>query len=78
MKNSHPEQLYVAMLRLAGSLAAFSLETSPLMLPAYDHNDLGSCFSPLDRQISALLEVAGTKQLRFSVASTRPSQYMGW
>ena len=56
VRHGHPEPAYVAMLRLAGALATFSLEAHPDNLPDYDHNDLGRCFTVLDGRIRDLLE----------------------
>lgn len=56
VRHGHPEPAYVAMLRLAGALATFSLEARPENLPDYDHNDLGSCFTLLDDKIRDLME----------------------
>lgn len=56
VRRGHPEPCYVAMLRLAGALATFSLEAHPENLPDYDHNDLGRCFSLLDQNIRDLME----------------------
>jgi len=56
VRHGHPEPAYVAMLRLAGALATFSLEARPDNLPDYDHNDLGRCFTVLDGRIRDLLE----------------------
>jgi type VI secretion system protein ImpJ len=56
VRKGHPEGAYVAMLRLAGALATFSLEAHPENLPDYDHDDLGRCFTLLDEQIRDLME----------------------
>ncbi len=40
VRHGHHEPAYVAMLRLAGALATFSLEARPENLPDYDRNDL--------------------------------------
>jgi len=56
VRKGHPEPAYVAMLRLAGALATFSLEAHPENLPDYDHNDLGRCFTLLDEQVRDLME----------------------
>jgi type VI secretion system protein ImpJ len=56
VRHGHPEPAYVAMLRLAGALATFSLEARPENLPDYDHNDLGRCFTLLDDRIRDLME----------------------
>jgi type VI secretion system protein ImpJ len=56
VRKGHPEPAYVAMLRLAGALATFSLEARPENLPDYDHDDLGHCFTLLDDKIRDLME----------------------
>jgi type VI secretion system protein ImpJ len=56
VRRGHPEPAFVAMLRLAGALATFSLEERPENLPDYDHNDLGNCFTLLDDKIRDLME----------------------
>jgi type VI secretion system protein ImpJ len=55
-RRGHPEALYVAMLRLAGALATFSLDLKAREVPAYNHDDLGACFTELDEKIRLLLE----------------------
>jgi len=56
VRHGHPEPAYVAMLRLAGALATFSLEERPEHLPDYDHDDLGRCFTLVDDKIRYLME----------------------
>ena len=56
VRQGHPETAYLAMLRLAGALATFSLEGHPENLPDYDHDDLGRCFTALDANIRGLME----------------------
>ena len=56
VRHGHPEPAYVAMLRLAGALATFSLEERPENLPDYDHADLGRCFTLVDDKIRYLME----------------------
>jgi type VI secretion system protein ImpJ len=56
VRQGHPEPAYVAMLRLAGALSTFSLESRPENLPDYDHNDLGRCFTQLDDRIRDMME----------------------
>lgn len=55
-KQRHPEELFVELSRLAGSLCTFSLESQPRDLPLYDHQNPGPCFEQLDRHIRAHLE----------------------
>ena len=56
-KHPHPEQLYSEMVRLAGALCTFGLESHPSQLPAYDHLRLGDVFSALDRHIRTHLDL---------------------
>jgi type VI secretion system protein ImpJ len=52
----HPEQLFSAMLALAGALTTFSTTIVPGDLPQYQHEQLGKCFRDLERKIRILLE----------------------
>jgi type VI secretion system protein ImpJ len=56
-ERGHPEQLYMEMSRLAGALCTFGLDSHPQTLPAYDHDDLETCFSALNSHIRAHLEL---------------------
>jgi type VI secretion system protein ImpJ len=55
-KRGHPEELYLALARLAGALCTFRVESDPRNLPLYNHDNLTDCFSALDRHIRAHLE----------------------
>ena len=55
-RHGHPEQLFVHMLRLAGALCTFAIESHPRDLPVYDHADLSGCFGALDQHIRVHLE----------------------
>jgi len=55
-RGGHPEALYSAMLQLAGSLTTFSPKIHPRDLPAYNHENLGTCFTDLDEKLRFLLE----------------------
>jgi type VI secretion system protein ImpJ len=55
-KRSHPEELYLALARLAGALCTFGLESDPRVLPLYAHDNLTECFVALDRHIRSHLE----------------------
>jgi type VI secretion system protein ImpJ len=55
-KKGHPEGLFSVMTSMAGALTAFSLKLQPRDLPAYDHEDLGPCFTDLDEKLRELLE----------------------
>jgi len=54
-RRGHPEDLFAAMVQLAGALTTFSSEIHPGALPTYDHEDLGGCFTQLDNQLGTLL-----------------------
>jgi type VI secretion system protein ImpJ len=56
-RHAHPERLFLHLLRLAGALCTFSLESSPRDLPAYDHASLEAGFSALERHIRNHLEI---------------------
>jgi type VI secretion system protein ImpJ len=56
VKKTHPEELYRALLALAGSLTTFSVDIHPRDLPRYDHDDLENCFNTLDEKVRELLE----------------------
>ena len=55
-KRAHPEELFGELARLGGALCTFRLESHPRDLPFYDHDNLGSCFTGLDRHIREHLE----------------------
>jgi type VI secretion system protein ImpJ len=59
--NIHPEELYTALVQMAGELATFTeLTRRPNAYPAYRHDDLQRSFAPvvadLRRSLSAVLE----------------------
>ena len=53
-----PEQIYLELAKLAGSLLTFSLEHDIDQIPAYRHEQLETVFPPLMRLISTLLEAS--------------------
>jgi type VI secretion system protein ImpJ len=55
-KGTGPEQLYLQLAQLAGSLTSFSSEIAPQDLPIYRHDDLGGTFTALDAVIRTLLD----------------------
>lgn len=54
----HPEQVYLELVKLAGSLLTFSLEHDIDKIPAYRHEHLETVFAPLMGTISTLLEAS--------------------
>jgi type VI secretion system protein ImpJ len=75
-KQNHPEELYREMLRLAGALCTFGLESSAANLPIYDHSNLESCFFALDSHIREHLELL-TPSNAVSV-SLKPAERYFW
>lgn len=53
-----PEQVYLELTKLAGSLLTFSLEHDIEQIPAYQHQQLGEVFPTLLGLISTLLEAS--------------------
>jgi type VI secretion system protein ImpJ len=54
----HPEELYLALARLAGALCTFAAERHPREVPAYEHEDLGKTFRALERIVRELGEIS--------------------
>ncbi|WP_028105123.1 type VI secretion system baseplate subunit TssK [Pseudoduganella violaceinigra] len=54
----HPEELFVAMLSLAGDLATFSRENRrPQSHPAYQHDNLAQTFAPIMAELRSALSM---------------------
>jgi type VI secretion system protein ImpJ len=77
-KRGHPEEVFLELSRLAGSLCTFSLESHPRALPLYDHERLGECFAELERHIRRHLEiVVPTNCLQIPLRKTSNYFYEG-
>src|ERR1035438_3547120 len=75
-RGGHPEELFAAMLSLAGSLTTFSAKVHPRDLPAYDHDNLGGCFTELDEKLRMLLDtVVATNVVSLPLKLLKPSIY---
>ena len=75
-RRGHPQELFAALLSLAGSLTAFSAGAHPRDLPAYDHADLGERFTTLDEKVRSLLEtVVPANYASLPLRITAPSVY---
>lgn len=73
---AHPSELFLAMLSLAGSLTAFSTDTTAADLPAYEHDNSTRCFRELNRIIRHLLEtVIPGNVFSFTLRRIRPFIY---
>jgi type VI secretion system protein ImpJ len=55
-KMAHPEELFSAMISLAGALTTFSFTIRARDLPLYNHNELGPVFTGLDEKIRLLMK----------------------
>lgn len=76
VRAGHPEELYSAMLSLAGALTTFSLKIHPRDLPLYVHDDLGTCFTDLDEKLRLLLEtVVPSNFVSLPLKLVQPSIY---
>lgn len=53
--DTHPEQLFLELVKLAGGLCTFSLQADAASLPSYKHEDLADSFDALERAISLRL-----------------------
>ncbi len=72
----HPEMLFRAMLRLAGSLMTFSSKYDLRDLPRYDHEAPGQVFGLLDALLRELLEtVVPSNFIALPLKPVRPSIY---
>jgi type VI secretion system protein ImpJ len=75
-RRGHPAAFFGALLELAGALTTFSTTIQPRDLPAYDHANLGACFTKLDEQIRELLEtVVPAGHVALPLKETEPSVY---
>ena len=75
-RGGHPEELFAAMLSLAGSLTTFSSQVHPRDLPPYDHDNLGGCFSELDEKLRLLLDtVVASNVVSLPLKLLKPSIY---
>jgi type VI secretion system protein ImpJ len=75
-RGGHPADLYSAMLSLAGALTTFSTNIHPRDLPAYDHDNLGECFTELDEKLRLLLEtVVPSNFVSLPLKLVQPSIY---
>jgi len=73
---AHPEKLYRVLSALGGALTTFSLKIQPRDLPAYDHDELGPCFSDLDEKLRGLLEtVVPSNYVALPLKLVQPSIY---
>jgi type VI secretion system protein ImpJ len=76
--DSHPEDVFLVLARLAGELFTFSGEGHPKDLPAYNHDAVGASFAAMEKKISDLMgTVIPTRCAPIPLEKTRESLYTG-
>jgi type VI secretion system protein ImpJ len=63
----HPEEAYLALVRLAGTLSCFSAELDPIELPKFNYSELGETFESLFAIILRLVS-GGTERAYTEIA----------
>ncbi len=77
-RRAHPEQVYLTMAALAGSLCTFSPDLAPKDLPGYDHRAPASSFAGLHAVLVRLLEtVISSRAVRIDLERRGDSMYVG-
>lgn len=66
----HPQTVYEDLIRLAGALCTFSLDTDPRSIPSYDHDLPEEVFDGLEQHIRSHLEIV-IPESYVSIALTR-------
>lgn len=79
----HPEQLFLVLSHLAGSLCTFSLNHSVESLPRYVHTELGSVFKNLEKMLRDLIDTVipsnfSTTQLQRETDSLYSASQFDW
>lgn len=64
---THPEEVYLALVRLAGTLACFSAEMEPIELPKFNYLELGETFESLFAIVLRLVS-GGTERAYTEIA----------
>ena len=76
--DTHPEDVFLALARLAGELFTFSGEGHPKDLPQYSHDAVGASFSAMEKKISDLMgTIIPTKCAPIPLEKTRESLFTG-
>jgi len=75
---SHPEDLYLALLSIAGQISFFSpdFEINPQELPDYDHNNLSHCFNQLEKTVRKVLGEWEAKEKCITIPLEKRSETM--
>ena len=76
-KYTHPERLYVELLRLAGELATYSTrERRANDYPAYDHDNPGTTFAPVLADIQRFLSVDISRAIRLEIVEKATNAFL--
>lgn len=76
--DQHPDHLYRALSRLAGSLLTFSTTETLQSIPAYDHVSPGPVFAALETLIRTLLDtVIPSRVVPVALERVRPTMWLG-
>jgi type VI secretion system protein ImpJ len=75
-KYTHPEQLYVQLLRLSGELATFATKRLAANYPPYNHDKLRDVFEPVLNDIQRLLSLDIGRAIRLNLTEVRPNAYV--
>jgi len=74
----HPEDVFLALARLAGELFTFSGEGHPKDLPQYSHDAVGASFAAMEKKITDLMgTIIPTKCAPIPLEKTRESLFTG-
>jgi type VI secretion system protein ImpJ len=77
-QQAHPEQLWLELVRLAGALCTFSINTQSRDLPTYNHDDIGACFAAIERHLRAEFDIAiSTRAVPISLARASEVFFVG-
>jgi type VI secretion system protein ImpJ len=74
----HPERLFLVFLGIVGELSTFATQARrPGEYPAYDHDDLASCFAPLLRDMQEFLSLRfGRRAIRLEIVEKAPNAFV--
>jgi type VI secretion system protein ImpJ len=77
-RRAHPEQVFIALSTLAGTLCTFSPDLHPKDLAGYDHRALATSFAGIHATLARLLELqAASKAVRIDLEKKDGSLYVG-
>ena len=75
---THPEDVYLEMARLAGELFTFASDGHPKDIPLYVHDDLSATFTGLEETLRRLMETTiATRCTPITLEKTREGLYTG-